>query len=312
MNREDPPAHAESVARPTRELYSALHERQIQEGTSGRLPGYLDLLSISASGMRCLDVGAGDTARDAIRLLSHGAGHVTLIDVGRDWMPSAAGQLATAGYGEERFSLRAAEEWPIAGDAEAFDLVTCNGVIHHVDDDRAMLHDIASSLKPGGYLYFMVMGKGGIVRDIVMGSMRSMYTASEDFRAFMNLPPEQMVTAAHAAVHRLAQSRDDPLDAAYAGLLDALVAGSDVDLMLTLKDRVNSPIYRQYDMSDALDLLASAGLVLVERVYPKPRFSNLRAILEPVYAAPEDPLSRLLMGSGNLHLLATKPSVTAG
>ena len=152
----------------------------------------------------------------------------------------------------------------------------------------------------------MVIGKGGIVRDFVMHTLRDLYLSDGVFRAFMNGDPDEMVDAIRAALHSLTVDRERPLAEPYPQLLFIIGAGIDVDLMLTLKDRINSPIYREYDLAMVQEMLGRFGLTPVQRVYTAPQFDNIRAILEPVYAPPGRPLSRALMGSGDIHLLARK------
>lgn len=294
------------VAADTRRLYAEIHERQVAEGISKRLPGYVELLDLDVSGMSCLDLGAGSTARDAIRLLARGVAHVVLCDVGHAWMDAARGELELAGFRPDQYSTVEASSWLAAGEHDQYDLVTCNGVLHHMEDPDAAMSAVSASLRPGAYFYVMVIGKGGIVRDFVMHTLRDLYLSDGVFRAFMNGDPDEMVDAIRAALHSLTVDRERPLAEPYAQLLSIIGAGIDVDLMLTLKDRINSPIYREYDLAMVQEMLGRFGLTPVQRVYTAPQFDNIRAILEPVYAHPGRPLSRALMGSGDIHLLARK------
>ncbi|MDO8307720.1 MAG: class I SAM-dependent methyltransferase [Actinomycetota bacterium] len=296
----------DDVAAQTRQLYAGIHERQITEETSTRLPGYLELIDLDVTGLNCLDLGAGSTARDAIRLISAGAASVALVDVGDAWMTTARAELERHGIPAERYSLVDATGWMAGDDGSRYDLITCSGVLHHMEDPDSALTNVNMRLRPDGHFYLMVIGKGGLVRDFVMHTMRDLYASDSGFRSFMDGDPDAMLGTIRAGLHGLAVDRDRPLPAAYAQLLDLLSGGLDVDLMLTLKDRVNSPIYHEYDLAMATHLLESHGLRIVQRVYTAPQFTNIRAILEPVYSHPERPISRLLMGSGDLHLLATK------
>lgn len=291
----------------TRELYAEIHEWQIAEGTSARLPNYLDLLKLDLSGLICLDVGAGSAARDGIRLLEAGAGHVTLVDVGVDWMLTAQSELAKGEFSDVRYRLLDVESWMGADGESQFDFIACRGVLHHIEDPGESMRTIVRDLVPGGHFYVELMGKGGYVRDFVMHGLRSLYRSDEHFYHFMNSQPKDMVDFLVSGLGRLVDDRDRTLPQREARLLEALAGGIDVELMLTLKDRVMSPVYTEYDVQMAEELLAAHGLHIVQRVFPTPQFENIRSILEPIYAHPDRPLSRILMGSGNPHLLAQKP-----
>lgn len=288
-------------------LYAGIHERQIVEGTASRLPGYLDLLSVDIHGSSCLDVGSGSTARDAIRMFEAGAAFVTLVDVGDAWMAPAREQLAARGIARERYRMMEESGWVADGLPAQVDFAACNGVLHHVEDADRTLRAIARDIRPGGHFYAMVMGRGGIVRDFVMHFLRDRYREDDGFRTFIDLPPDEMVQGIATLTSALATERDRPLPREYAQLLEALIQGCDVDLMLTLKDRIISPLYREYSPEEFEDLLQRNGLQWVERVYPAPEFSNIRAILEPAYAHPDRGLATVLMGSGNLHVLSRRP-----
>ena len=109
MARDD--GRKSDVAAKTRQVYADIHERQIVEGTEKRLPGYVELLNLDVSGLRCLDFGAGSTGRDAIRLLTAGAVDVVLVDVGYDWMDIARRELERAGFSPDQYSFAEANNW---------------------------------------------------------------------------------------------------------------------------------------------------------------------------------------------------------
>jgi SAM-dependent methyltransferase len=297
---------AQSVAQVTRNLYSSIHDRQLLEGTSSRLPNFLDHINLDLAGAHCLDLGCGGTARDALHLFERNVDTVTLVDVGSHWQQSVERELRQNHIAAHRYRFETVDEWLARSTKEGagFDFVVCNGVLHHVQDEAGTLGAITRDMVPGGHMYLMVMGKGGLVRDMVMGFLRDRYATEPSFRSYMDSTPEDMVSGVELAIDSLLGSRTTPLAPQYNCILEGIKAGFDIDLALTLKDRVNSPIYRQYSMEQASELLGSQGWHVIQRVYPTTKFTNLRAILEPVYENPHDPVSHLLFGGGNLHLLA--------
>lgn len=94
-------------------------------------------------GQKVLDVldygcGGGELLERVARL-----GHRT---VGLDFDEKALATCRSRGL-----SVRPASQLPVLG-AGTFDIVTCMNVIEHVPDPRALLRDLARTLKPGGVL----------------------------------------------------------------------------------------------------------------------------------------------------------------
>jgi SAM-dependent methyltransferase len=58
----------------------------------------------------------------------------------------------------------------------AFDLVFCDGVIHHTPDPRGAYLELARLVKPGGALYVWVYPREGGLRERVFGAARAVTT----------------------------------------------------------------------------------------------------------------------------------------
>ena len=97
-----------------------------------------------------LDVGAG--VGHWGRLLSHVlASDATLVGVDREprWVEEATAKAAEAGLADRfTYRLAAAEELPFAD--ESFDLVTCQTLLIHVADPRAVITEMVRVTKKGG------------------------------------------------------------------------------------------------------------------------------------------------------------------
>lgn len=290
----------------TRQVLSRIHERQISEGVANRLPSFLDEVEVDITNAHCLDFGCGNTARDSIRMLDAGAKHVTLVDVEDGWMGTARTQLQQAGYHSSQFKLLDTRTWTKATTENSLDFIACNGVIHHLAEPDAAMSALSARLRPGGHLYLYLMGKGGVLRDFVMKILRDLYTTDPGFKRLIDSDPDVVRSALIGGARSILVTRSNSLPEQYKGLVPLLEDVIDVDFVLTLKDRVATPIYEQYDLPMAIELLERHGFTLVDRVFPAPRFKNIRALLEDVYAFPDDPISIFLMGSGNLHLLAQR------
>src|SRR3954451_12430643 len=97
-----------------------------------------------------LDVGSG--VGHWGRLLSHVlAPDATVVGIDREprWVEEATVNAAEAGLAD-RFSYRAASAEEIPFEDESFDLVTCQTLLIHVADARAVIDEMIRVTKPGG------------------------------------------------------------------------------------------------------------------------------------------------------------------
>lgn len=102
------------------------------------------LASRFAPGRRILDVGSGE-GFGAAMLKAAGAVECVGIDVD----PEAVAH-ARAKYDEDGLVFKVAEAQATALPDASFDLITCFEVIEHIEDPRAVAHEIARVLAPGG------------------------------------------------------------------------------------------------------------------------------------------------------------------
>ncbi len=134
-------AFADDVRRPAWKYWAA--NRALDER-------YVETVLASAAGAEVLEYGCGQGGL-AVRLAEHGA-QVTGIDISDVAVDQATEQARRAGVADRaRFRTMDAEalEFPDA----SFDLVCGNGILHHLDLDRA-LGEIARVLRDGGQAVF--------------------------------------------------------------------------------------------------------------------------------------------------------------
>ena len=97
---------------------------------------------------RALDYGCGNGV--ASIFMAKAGAHVTGIDVSEVSLDNARGAAVRAGVGDRtEFVLMDAESMVFPDDH--FDLVVINGVLHHLDINRAF-PDLSRVLKPSGYV----------------------------------------------------------------------------------------------------------------------------------------------------------------
>lgn len=110
-------------------------------------------------GKRCLDVGCGG-GRYSLAMARMGAQSVVGLDVSESGLLDARMRGERLGYSNVTFRQATALELPF-GDAE-FDFVCCAGVLHHTRSVERGLREIHRVLRPGGSLYMLLYGAGGV------------------------------------------------------------------------------------------------------------------------------------------------------
>jgi ribosomal protein L11 methylase PrmA len=96
----------------TRAIYHSQHDRlRSDESARRRIHSmnseqYFGLGPDWFRGKTAADIGCGNTAVLSIRLSSFGAKHVTLVDIGSAWMPSAQEEMRREKISDDRYSMR--------------------------------------------------------------------------------------------------------------------------------------------------------------------------------------------------------------
>jgi SAM-dependent methyltransferase len=108
-------------------------------------------------GKECLDVGCGG-GRYSIAMGRLGAGQVVGCDISDDGLANAC--LRAEGTPNVTFEQASVLDLPF--DDGSFDFVFSSGVLHHTTDPDKGLDELTRVLRPGGYLYLMLYGGGGL------------------------------------------------------------------------------------------------------------------------------------------------------
>lgn len=110
-------------------------------------------------GKRCLDVGCGG-GRYSLAMAHMGAESVVGVDVSESGLADAMMRGERLGYPNVSFKQASALELPFP-DAQV-DFVCCAGVLHHTRGVEKGLREIRRVLKPGGSMYMLLYGAGGV------------------------------------------------------------------------------------------------------------------------------------------------------
>jgi len=297
----------------TREIFHKIHTSHLEtEDAAVRVRNLLNTESMQLPedyfrDKVCADLGCGSSVSGTYNLLKLGAKFVHAMDLTDNFIRSATEVLSGEPDFEGRWQLDVGSLEHLPYENEYFDFILCQGVIHHVDDDRKALKEIFRLLKKGGMANLMVHGKGGLLTRFVMEVLRDEYQNNRDVARMINEDLSAETIAKQ--IKWLKERVDDDGTKTYRlcmTLLDCLRELLNEDFVLTVKDRVQAPLYRMYTEEGFGEMLKEAGFTSWYRISRKPIYRNVRKILAPLYYEYRSPLSRLLYGEGMIILMVKK------
>jgi ubiquinone/menaquinone biosynthesis C-methylase UbiE len=115
-------------------------------------------------GKTCLDAGCGG-GRGSVLMAQSGAERVIGVDLSPVNVESARKRAAQKGCANVSFEQHSLAALPFKD--ETFDVVWCNGVLHHSEHPDVGLLEITRVLKTGGHLWLYLYGSGGIYWHVV-------------------------------------------------------------------------------------------------------------------------------------------------
>ena len=302
------PLEREDVEKATRALYHELHQAQGETPAIwDRLTALLttDYLKVDEDwfvGKICLDAGCGSNANASYSMLKAGAERVHAFDLDESIFASVPGYLQ--GF-EGRYELSVDNVFNLRYQDNFFDFTHCAGVLHSTGDVFGGLRELTRVTKEGGTLYVMLYGSGGLVRE-VESLLRDKYSRDPEFRAFVSDLNEQHFVEFYEWVTSEMETHGDLLGKMIPTSL--LLEMFDKDLVLTIKDRIMTPLYLETSEEDVVNWLRANGFVSINRLTRYPRYKNIRRFLSPLYSSYDHKFARILYGSGAIQLTARKSS----
>ena len=285
----------------TRNLFNKIHLRQI------KTPGYNRVVNLlSEKNLQlpknffkdkiCADLGCGSTGAGALNLLNLGAKEVHLMDMHKHIFKPISQNLKKY-KGKFKLHVGSLEKLPFKKDF--FDFVLCQGVIHHMDNDKKGFKEIHRVLKKGGKTHIVVQGDGGLIPKIMYQVIIPQYKKDPKVKKLLN-------DVMNNKVSKYKNFFNSNLNSKGAKLLKFLLQYFDEDFRLTMKDRVLSPNYYQYDEKKLIRNLSKLGLKKIYRIKKKVKFNNIRELVAPMYFHYDHIISRVLYGDGDIAIVSTK------
>ncbi|MDY0096172.1 MAG: class I SAM-dependent methyltransferase [Candidatus Vecturithrix sp.] len=296
----------DSFERRTREIFHALHKQQgenaqiFQRLTALLSPAYLQVPEDFFHGKICLDAGCGSNANATYSMLQQGAARVYAFDLDDTIFETVPRHLQAF---EGKYVLSTDNVLQMRFENNFFDVVHCSGVLHHTADLFAGLKELARVTKPGGLLYIMTYGKGGLIRDIVT-YLRGKYQQDQQFANFVDTLDAAFFTDLFQMILCSMQAHGDDLARQISP--EIMHTLFDEDLVLTIKDRITAPAYHEHDADELISALREYGFAEITRLTRYPEFTNIRRFLSPFYEQYDSEFAGLLYGSGSIQLKAVK------
>ena len=305
---------AKDLSKKTREVFHKIHLAQKDCSESRERmetllnTKYLRLDEGYFQNKTCVDIACGSAVVGTVNLLNLNAKFVYLSDVDDSYIETATKILSSNENYKDRWQtdIANAEELPYAD--ESIDFALAQGFLMTLENEEKSLAEIYRILKPGGKAYVDLTGSGGLIGNFVMKTMRDEYRDNKTFKDLID--NDLNVDAFRNILNGLKKNIDNDNSTQYKNcikFIDTLSALIDDDLMLTIEDRIYSPLYRQTTEKEFINKLKKAGFSSWYRVSKKPKYNNIRKILAPLYKNYNDRLAKILFGDGGMiNMVITK------
>lgn len=283
------------IEKQTTKLFTGIHNSQLQnKSIFNRL---VNLYSESFFKVKknffkkkiCLDAGSGLNLNATLALIKLGAEYVYAIDLNKKIK-----KIKKPPFNKfhDKYEVRHGNLKKLPYPSNFFDFVLCAGAIHHTTDWKKSLNELSRVTKKTGYIYIEAYGKGGLVRDLTT-ALRIKFKTSSNFRKLiLNLSTFQVRDFCRYFFERKNIKNINNL--------------IDDDLILTIKDRIMSPIYQEFSQDEIVVILKKNKFKNIKKLRRFPKFKNVRKYLSKFYYDHDHKYSKILYGSGMPHILAKK------
>ena len=285
-----------------RKVFHKIHKGQIVSKTGfKRVKNLLDCENLKLprnyfKNKICADFGCGTTGAGGLNLLELGAKYVHLIDLGKHIINPINKNLKKY-KGKYQIDIGSIEKTFYK--KNYFDFILCQGVLHHMDNDIKGLKEIYRTLKKNGKSHLMVQGSGGLITKFLMEIIRPEFKNNPIIRNFLkkimsgDLKNYEKFMFAH-------------YDNETKKIVNFLQKDLDLELVLTIRDRILAPKYKTYNEEVLRKILSNIGFTNIYRIKKKVKFNNIRRLFTPLYYEYSHQMSRALYGEGNISLVMAK------
>ncbi len=291
---------------------------------------YFHLTPEQFKGMHVLDGGCGNSGYFPLTMMALGAGKVTCLDLGQDWIPFQKEAIQMRGGSLENIDFVSGSIVSLPFPDETFDLTCANGVLMHLiteEQIESAFKELARVTKKGGYFYSILGVPGGLMEEFFIPGIREFYhdgpKHKPEFKELIdNLSIERLKNFLHGNNIIRQKMGDKPLP------VELIMNFIDIDYLTFLQNIIKVPCRYIFKMNEAWaeSRYAENGFIDLKRCKRYISRENIRTIFSaPQYAAGmpdeffDDPssinsdalkelqlFSSLFFGRGNLEYIAQK------
>ena len=279
----------------TQKLFSSIHPKQFQ---SDKIFKRLKiLLNHKFFGVKknffkdkiCLDAGCGLNLNATLNLLELGAKYVYSCDLNPKLKKLENKQFKKY---KEQYETKVGNLKKLPYKNNFFDFVHCAGAIHHTTNYIKAIQNLCRVTKKGGYIYIEAYGSGGLARELTSDMRKKIKTNKNLREQVKNLNKNKI----NNFLNYLTNYK-------HKKLISKLF---DDDLVLTIKDRLLSPLYVEFSDKEIINILKKNDFYQIKRLKRKPHLENIRKYLIKLYYNYDHKYAKLLYGSGMPCIFAKK------
>jgi len=297
----------------TRKVFHKLHAAHLADDyISGRHTRVIetDRMGVESDflcNLKCADLGCGSAVHGTVNLLELGASYVNAMDLDESFIGLAEKRLRADSKFNNRWQLDVGSLMELPYPDECFDFVLCAGVIHHTLDDQKAVDEIYRVMKSEAKAYLSVTGKGGLFNRFFMELLRDEYRHNPEMQKIVKAGQleawlKEQITDLKSKI----ENDDEESYRVSISLMDNLFELIDNDLVLSIIDVLEAPIYKSYTEDEWFLILENSGFQDYYRFFKRPQYKNIRKIFSPLYEECDHPLARLLYNTGSMNVVVTK------
>ena len=286
----------------TRNIFNKIHIQQIKTKIgfdkikSSLNEKNLKLKKNYFKGKIVADLGAGSTGAGGLNLLNLGAKYCHLMDLKKHIIKPIKKNLNKH---KNKFETNIGNLEKLPYKKNYFDFILCQGVIHHMDNDKKGFKEIYRTLKKGGKAFILVHGEGGVINEFVMKILRPRYNSDPKFKKFINSFLNNKYSQ-HINFFKKNYDKDTKK------ILNNFNFLFDKDLLLTAMDRIMTPKYKTYKETYLRNLLKSIGFKNIYRIKKEVKYKNIRRFIAPLYFHYNNEIAQMLYGDGLIQIVIEK------
>tara|TARA_X000000950_G_C13895478_1_gene652620 strand:- start:509 stop:1423 length:915 start_codon:yes stop_codon:yes gene_type:complete len=301
------------VERISRKFFHKIHSKHLKiKSSKDRLRNLINEKNLSLpknflKNSNCLDAGCGSSFHGSINLINLGVKSVSAIDLDKSILKYEKNlKKNVLNENSNKLSVKIGSVLNLPYKNNSFDFVLCQGVLHHTVNPLKGIKECYRVLKKGGFLYIQMMGKGGLIHEFVMTYLRDYYFSNRKFRLFFDRLNKKKFDKLIKFIQKNIKFGEKSRNLVGKKFLSILIDLVDEDFILTLRDRIASPIYEKYTFEEIKEILKKCKFKNTRRIYTKVSYKNMRNIFTYFYRFPNDNLSKFLYGSGLLNVISKK------